>query len=234
MPATLTDSSSAKKGGSRYEKLRRGVRGANGLTRAEVVANQRTRLYEATVEVTAAVGYEAMTIKAVCALAGVSRRTFYDLFGAAGPSPGAAGPSPKEACFLAAYDFAVGRAAGRINRAYRAEHDPECAPVPRLRAVRAECSSTSRRPRGSRSSRRSAPVPRRWRECSTRGGLRADDRRQPGRGSRRGCAAPAGRQGDRVRHRADRAPAAAGRRGWARRRWWSDADDRDREVAIAS
>jgi AcrR family transcriptional regulator len=118
VPATPTDSSSAIKGKSRYEKLRRGVRGADGLTRAEVVENQCTRLYEATVEVTAAVGYEAMTIKAVCTLAGVSRRTFYDLFGAAGPSP-------KEACFLAAYDFAVGRAARRIGRAYRAELVPE-------------------------------------------------------------------------------------------------------------
>ena len=118
MPAVVTDSTSAKKGGPRYQQLRRGVRGAGGLTRAEVVANQRARLYEATIEVTAAGGYEAMTIKAVCALAGVSRRTFYDLFGAGRPTP-------KQACFLAAYDFAVGRAASRINRAYRAERDPE-------------------------------------------------------------------------------------------------------------
>lgn len=163
MPATVTDSSSANKGGHRYQKLRRGVRGAGGLTRAEVVAHQRARLCEATIEMTAAVGYEAMTIKAVCALAGVSRRTFYDLFGAAGPVssvatsasnaivgpgldiagsapngavagpslniagpiPRAAVPSPKEACFLSAYDFAVGRAASRINQAYRGERDPE-------------------------------------------------------------------------------------------------------------
>jgi AcrR family transcriptional regulator len=105
--------------GLRYQKLRRGVRGANGLSRSEVLKNQRTRLYEATVELTATVGYRAMTIKAVCALAGVSRRTFYDLFTAAGQR------SPKEACFLDAYDFVVGRAAGRINLAYRGERDPE-------------------------------------------------------------------------------------------------------------
>ena len=161
MPAAVTDSSSAKKGGPRYQKLRRGVRGAGGLTRAEVVANQRARLYEATIEVTAAVGYEAMTIKAVCALAGVSRRTFYDLFGAAGtgpdgvdPGPGsvgfvrsAAGPSPKQACFLAAYDFAVGRAASRINRAYRAERDPElrlCRAFERFARVLADEPHTAR------------------------------------------------------------------------------------------
>lgn len=104
---------------SRYQKLRRGVRGANGLTRAEVLANQRTRIYEAMVEVAATEGYPATTVKAVCALAGVSRRTFYDLFAAAGPR------GAKEACFLGAYDFVVGRAAGRINLAYRAERDPE-------------------------------------------------------------------------------------------------------------
>jgi AcrR family transcriptional regulator len=104
---------------ARYRKLRRGVRGADGLTRAEVVADQRRRLYEAMVEVTAARGYQAMSVKAVCALAGVSRRTFYDLYAVT------AQRRPKEACFLDAYDFVVGRAAGRISYAYRREQDPE-------------------------------------------------------------------------------------------------------------
>jgi AcrR family transcriptional regulator len=117
--APEAETSSAETTGSRYQKLRCGVRGANGLTRAEVAANQRTRIYEAMVEVAATGGYPATTVKAVCALAAVSRRTFYDLFAAIGQR------SPKEACFLGAYDFVVGRAAGRINRAYRAEHDPE-------------------------------------------------------------------------------------------------------------
>jgi len=99
---------------SRYEKLRCGVRGPNGLTAEEVKQHQRTRLYEAMVEIAATRGYPGTTIKAVCALAGVSRQTFYDLFGA-----------DKEACFLGAYDYVVARAADRISLTYRGEEDPE-------------------------------------------------------------------------------------------------------------
>ncbi len=107
----------ARETGSRYQQLRRG-RAASGLTRAEVELHQRTRLYEAMVEITVSRGYAAMNIKAVCALAGVSRRTFYDLFGS---DP----PGPKEACFLNAYDFIVDRTTARVSLAYRAERDPE-------------------------------------------------------------------------------------------------------------
>jgi AcrR family transcriptional regulator len=102
--------------GSRYEKLRCGVRGPKGLTREQVEDNQRTRLYEAMIEITVARGYHATTIKEASALAGVSRRTFYDLFGA--------GPRPKDACFLGAYDYVVDRALERISQAYRDERDP--------------------------------------------------------------------------------------------------------------
>jgi AcrR family transcriptional regulator len=104
--------------GSRYEKLPGGARGANGLTRAQVAAHQRTRVYGAMMEIVASRGYDATSIKSVCALAGVSRRTFYDLFGT-GRRP------PKEACFLAACDFVVARAAQRIKLAYRSERDPQ-------------------------------------------------------------------------------------------------------------
>jgi AcrR family transcriptional regulator/predicted DsbA family dithiol-disulfide isomerase len=100
--------------GSRYEKLHRGVRGANGLSDDQVKEHQRTRLYEAMVEIAATRGYQATTIKALCALAGVSRRTFYDLFG-----------SDREACFLGAYDYVVARLGERISLAYRGEDDPE-------------------------------------------------------------------------------------------------------------
>jgi AcrR family transcriptional regulator len=85
-----------------------------GLSKDQVVADQRRRLYEAIVEIAATHGYPATTIKAVCALAGVSRQTFYDLFGA-----------DKEACFLGAYDYVVERAVERINLAYCGEEDPE-------------------------------------------------------------------------------------------------------------
>ena len=85
-----------------------------GLSKDQVAADQRRRLYEAMVEIAATRGYPGTTIKAMCALAGVSRQTFYDLFGA-----------DKEACFLAAYDYVVARAVERISLAYRGEDDPE-------------------------------------------------------------------------------------------------------------
>lgn len=85
-----------------------------GLSKDQVAADQRRRLYEAMVEIAATHGYPATTIKAVCALAGVSRRTFYDLFS-----------TDKEACFLGAYDYVVARAVDRINLAYRGEEDSE-------------------------------------------------------------------------------------------------------------
>jgi len=95
----------------RYRKLQPRP---NGLSHDQVVAHQRTRLYEAMVETATTDGYPATTIKAVCTLAGVSRQTFYDLFGA-----------DKEACFLGAYDHVVARAVTRITLAYRDEEDPE-------------------------------------------------------------------------------------------------------------
>jgi AcrR family transcriptional regulator len=119
MSMGLTGAPATETTGSRYQKLRRGVRGVNGPTRAEVVVDQRRRLHEAMVEVAAARGYPATSVKAVCALAGISRRTFYDLYAVTEQR------SPKEACFLDAYDFVVGRAAARISHAYRHEQDPE-------------------------------------------------------------------------------------------------------------
>ncbi len=95
---------------SRYRKLQPRP---NGLSHDQVVAHQRARLYGAMVEIAATRGFPAATIKAVCALAGVSRQTFYDLFGA-----------DKEACFLGAYDYVVARTVERIRLAYRNEENP--------------------------------------------------------------------------------------------------------------
>jgi AcrR family transcriptional regulator len=89
-----------------------------GLTKDQVAADQRRRLYEAMIDLAASRGYQATTIKGVCVLAGVSRQTFYDVFGAARRHP-------KEACFLGAYDYIVDRAAERISLAYDAQLNPE-------------------------------------------------------------------------------------------------------------
>ena len=60
--------------------------------REAVLASQRGRILEAMVQVVAKKGYATTTIADVVARAGVSRRTFYELF------------SEKEECFLAAFD----------------------------------------------------------------------------------------------------------------------------------
>ena len=107
-----------------------------GLSKDQVAADQRRRLYEAMVQIAATRGYQATTIKALCALAGVSRQTFYDLFG-----------GDREACFLGAYDYVVARAGERISLAYRDEDDPER----RLcRAFEQFASETASEPRAAR------------------------------------------------------------------------------------
>jgi AcrR family transcriptional regulator len=110
MPPASTPERAARSE-STYQKLQPH---RSGLSKDQVVADQRRRLYEAMVELAASSGYRATTIRALCALAGVSRQTFYDLFGA-----------NKEACLLGAYDYVVERAVARIGLAYRGEDDPE-------------------------------------------------------------------------------------------------------------
>jgi AcrR family transcriptional regulator len=96
----------------RFLKLRPGAGGRDGLTSAQVREHQLTRIYEATIEVAASRGYPRTSIKAVCALAGVSRQTFYELF-AGGPR------HPREACFLCAYEHALERALAAVELACR-------------------------------------------------------------------------------------------------------------------
>lgn len=80
--------------------------GASGLLVQDV---QRSRLLTATVEVAAGEGAENLTVAAVVARAGVSRRTFYQLFESA------------DDCLLAALGDAVDRAAAEAIPAYRSE-----------------------------------------------------------------------------------------------------------------
>jgi AcrR family transcriptional regulator len=64
--------------------------GRHGLPREFVSRNQRDRLAAGTIAVVAEEGFNAATVTAICAAAGVSRRTFYTYF------------SSKEECFYAA------------------------------------------------------------------------------------------------------------------------------------
>ena len=72
-----------------------------------MVSNQRERIIEALAVVCATRGYRATTIEEVIAEAGVSRRTFYDLF------------DGKQQCFLVAYEIAMGRVLRAVERAHR-------------------------------------------------------------------------------------------------------------------
>jgi AcrR family transcriptional regulator len=71
-----------------------------------VAANQRERILSAVVQATAELGYTDMSVEAIIARAGVSRRTFYEHF------------KNKEDAFLAAYDATVHRLATHVRRAY--------------------------------------------------------------------------------------------------------------------
>jgi AcrR family transcriptional regulator len=71
-----------------------------------VAEMQRRRLLLAICEVVAGGGLEAATVGRVCEQAGVSRRTFYELF------------SDREDCLLAAFDHAVARIAEWIAPAF--------------------------------------------------------------------------------------------------------------------
>jgi AcrR family transcriptional regulator len=87
---------------------RRLPRGRHGLPRSFVVQNQRERIFDSLVAVCAEKGYPATTVEDVTARAGVSRRTFCDLF------------TDKEDCFVAAYDRIAERALGEVSEAFAA------------------------------------------------------------------------------------------------------------------
>jgi AcrR family transcriptional regulator len=99
--------------------------GRHSLTREVVLASQRGRLLNAMAEAVAEHGYGATTVAHVVALAGVSRKTFYEHF------------SDKEDCFLALYDTAIAYVLGRIAEALgdeTADDDPRTRVTVGLRA----------------------------------------------------------------------------------------------------
>ncbi len=74
---------------------RRLPHGPSGMDRTEVERNQRSRICGGMIEAVAKTGYRATTVAHVIALAGVSRRAFYEIF------------DNKEECFLATYEIVV-------------------------------------------------------------------------------------------------------------------------------
>lgn len=84
----------------RFRQLRPGP----GKGRDEVLANQRSRLFAATIELVAERGYDGMTVSNVVRLAGVSKASFYQQF------------SGKDECFVATCDTALREAARAVLR----------------------------------------------------------------------------------------------------------------------
>jgi AcrR family transcriptional regulator/DNA-binding MarR family transcriptional regulator len=82
---------------------------ADGLPREHVSEIQRMRILGAMAEVASERGAGSVTVAHVVARAGVSRRTFYDLF------------ADREECFLAAFEEAIGRAGAQMVGAYARE-----------------------------------------------------------------------------------------------------------------
>jgi AcrR family transcriptional regulator len=83
-------------------KLLGGQGGKHGLPRSVVEQVQRERLLEAMVGVAGELGYEHTSVERLIDYAGVSRRTFYDLF------------ADREECFLAAYDEVIAHVLPRV------------------------------------------------------------------------------------------------------------------------
>jgi AcrR family transcriptional regulator len=81
-------------------------RGRHGLPPEAVAESQRGRIQEAMIEVVAAHGYGETRVVDVIGRAGVSRKTFYELF------------DSKEDCFLAAYDLLLGKFLGRAEAGF--------------------------------------------------------------------------------------------------------------------
>jgi AcrR family transcriptional regulator len=83
--------------------------GPHGLGREAVARHQRARLYGGMVESVYQRGYPGTSVAHVIALAGVSRRAFYEQF------------SNKEDCFLSTYDALVAASRKRVLQAWLSE-----------------------------------------------------------------------------------------------------------------
>ena len=84
-------------------------RGRHGLPREAVTESQRNRIHKAMIEVVSERGYSETRVVDVIGVAGVSRKTFYELF------------DSKEDCFLAAYDDLLGNLLEETSDAFESK-----------------------------------------------------------------------------------------------------------------
>jgi AcrR family transcriptional regulator len=102
--AAADDGASEAPLGGRF--VRRLPSGRHGLPRAFVVRNQRERVLEAAARAVADKGYAATRVVDITDRAGVSRKTFYELF------------TDKEDCFLAAFDTVANLMFVQVSQAF--------------------------------------------------------------------------------------------------------------------
>jgi AcrR family transcriptional regulator len=140
LPAELSQPGSDELAGTPGGRRRRPHQlpsGRHGLLRSFIAANQQERITDAVAQAAAEFGYTEMSVEAIVARAGVSRRTFYEHF------------KNKEDAFLAAYDAVVRQQARHIRRAYFDETTVQ----DRLRAgIRAYMEFTASKPEAARMS----------------------------------------------------------------------------------
>jgi AcrR family transcriptional regulator len=98
--------------GSDSPSAKRLPRGRHGLDRAFGVRNQRDRILDAMAEEVALKGYPEVTVSGVTSRAGVSSKTFYEVF------------QGKVDCFLGAYDAAIGVLMEKVGAVYEAMPEP--------------------------------------------------------------------------------------------------------------
>jgi AcrR family transcriptional regulator len=97
--------------------------GPHGIPRAIVKEVQRGRLLDALAEIVAEEGYTDATVRKILERAGISRRTFYEIF------------TDKEDCFLAAYQEAADHVLALVQQACSAGDTPERRIEDSLRAM---------------------------------------------------------------------------------------------------
>lgn len=108
-PDQETSSTRRSRGSRRRPDLRppsvEKIRPRSGLSRVEVIANQRARIFHGFATALAYHGYEDTKVTDIVELSGVSRATFYERF------------ESKELCFAAAYEDGVERLAAVVGEA---------------------------------------------------------------------------------------------------------------------
>lgn len=111
MPRTSSAGPKSSTAAPLYRKLRPRP---NGPAHVDIVANQRARVHGAMIEAAVADGYASTSVAALCRLAGISKRTFYEQF-----------PN-KEACLLDTYEQVLdGTTAAMVAAQRAAPSDPQ-------------------------------------------------------------------------------------------------------------